>query len=171
MSDYKPCGKCARFRGDNGYCAATGRYVNALSIERCFVDKNDDYVPTENRITMLRRGLKRCKDCGQLLPLSDFPKHPTSHDGHDGLCLECKRKKSRAAQRKSKTRRERYEEQREKLPDGMKRCKRCGKVLPVSAFGRHASTFDHLQASCTECRSKQQREYWQNLRAQNDKSK
>ena len=38
------------------------------------------------------------------------------------------------------------------LPEGQKRCRRCGRILPVTAFGRHATTPDHLHPTCTECR-------------------
>lgn len=33
-------------------------------------------------------------------------------------------------------------------------CKRCGRELPESAFGRHAKTKDGLQLICRECKSK-----------------
>ena len=38
-------------------------------------------------------------------------------------------------------------------PQPTKECKRCGRVLPVSAFGGHAQTADHLQPLCRECMS------------------
>lgn len=43
-------------------------------------------------------------------------------------------------------------------------CKTCGRELPLSAFGGHHRTADHLQASCKECMNakikKGQQERW-----------
>lgn len=36
-----------------------------------------------------------------------------------------------------------------------KTCKKCGRTLPASEFGRHAKSHDGLQPYCKECRSKQ----------------
>lgn len=38
-------------------------------------------------------------------------------------------------------------------PTNTKKCPRCGRELPASAFGRHARTSDGLQPYCKECRS------------------
>jgi hypothetical protein len=153
MSD-NTCGHCARLRKNDGYCRAKGIYVNALSTEPCFVSPDGEELPPIQ--AKRSREKKICKECGKLLPLSDFPLHPKSRDGHDGLCKDCKSKKARAVQ-------ERLAEQRgyrkaEKsvpdpdVPEGMKRCKRCSKILPVSAFGKHPTTYDRLHPICTECR-------------------
>lgn len=49
----------------------------------------------------------------------------------------------------------------ELLPDGMKRCKRCGRVLPVSNYGNHPTSSDHLHPLCNECRSEIGRESYE----------
>lgn len=37
-----------------------------------------------------------------------------------------------------------------------KKCSKCGRILPVSEFGRHHKTKDGYQPVCRECRSKAQ---------------
>lgn len=38
---------------------------------------------------------KPCKDCGRVLALRNFYRHPTYRDGRMNSCKECKRKQSR----------------------------------------------------------------------------
>jgi 5-methylcytosine-specific restriction endonuclease McrA len=44
------------------------------------------------------------------------------------------------------------------LPQGMKWCRRCSRVLPVSAFGSHKGKKDGLTSRCRECNAEVQRE-------------
>jgi len=37
------------------------------------------------------------------------------------------------------------------VPDGFKRCPRCGRVLPVEAFARNKASKDGLYSICKEC--------------------
>lgn len=155
------CMNCARHRQTDGYCGQTARYTHAFAQYRCFTPRvdEDEFPPIKD---MLRPGMKRCKDCGRILPLEAFPRHPKSRDGHDGLCFDCKRKKGVASNIKKAARR--VAPEREQLPSGLKRCTHCGQILPVSSFGRHYSTYDKLQPVCTPCRSNEQRLLWINKR-------
>ena len=42
-------------------------------------------------------------------------------------------------------------EEPEVIPDGMKRCSHCGKILPVSEFRKHKGSPDGLQYACKTC--------------------
>lgn len=50
-------------------------------------------------------GTKRCKECGQILPLSEFNVNSKMKDGHLNICKKCKyeQKKKRIAARKENT--------------------------------------------------------------------
>lgn len=109
-----------------------------------------------------RREMKVCKTCGRLLPLGQFPRHFKSRDGHTEDCLACYSKKMRAAQaRRRANRTPKPPVVREELPEGMKRCKRCGRVLPVTEYGPHRNAYDHLFPLCNDCRREVGRESYE----------
>jgi hypothetical protein len=41
---------------------------------------------------MTKHATKRCKDCGEVLSLRNFYKHPTYRDGYMNSCRSCKNK-------------------------------------------------------------------------------
>lgn len=46
------------------------------------------------------------------------------------------------------------------MSEETKECRKCGDVLPVSAFGKRSSTKDGLQSYCYECQKADNRERW-----------
>jgi hypothetical protein len=151
----KTCGKCASLRGADGYCKSKGIYVHAWDERQCFHEPE----PEPELPTMLERKpqkMKTCKQCGRTLPIDEFPRHNTSRDGHDGLCMDCKRKQMTAAQaERDKMRLERIgmSASGEVLPEGMRRCTKCRRVLPVSEFGICKKNKDGIQYECKDCRN------------------
>lgn len=164
----KRCGHCVHIRPSDGYCRRRGIYVNALASESCFFspDKSDPE-PANPRLVILSThlapdGMKTCKKCGRTLLIDQFPKHPKSRDHHSCTCLECYSENMKAIQAKLAEGRPKKEKPvPELLPDGMKRCKRCGRVLPVSNYGNHPTSSDHLHPLCNECRSEIGRESYE----------
>lgn len=172
------CGSCVQMRKEDGYCGRVGRYVNYFHVAcNGYVDRieaaekeaidsmpepEDPEVRVKEDAKMRRKGIlhpdpkpgtRVCKSCGRELPLEQFTRSCKSRDGYTHTCLECFSK----AMREKKlalwaTKPHKEKPVKEDLPEGQKRCRRCGRILPVTAFGRHATTPDHLHPTCTECR-------------------
>lgn len=159
MSNDKNCGNCAVMRPSDGYCKTTGQYVNALAVRNCFVPKEElaelkaKPLPVAPKLPKE----KTCKACGRTLPLDDFPSHNTSRDKHDGVCKECKSKQMTAANEARARRLEAAigtDKNGNEVPEGMRRCKKCGRVLPLTEFGHNKKCQGGLQYECKDCRNK-----------------
>ena len=149
------CGDCVNMRKEDGYCGRVGRYVNYFR-KACkdYVDRKD----VEANIAAAppaKPNTRTCKQCGRELPLEQFTRSCKSRDGYTHTCKECfsaQMSEKKKALWASKPKKEKPVQEQEVLPEGQKRCRRCGRILPVTAFGRHATTPDHLHPTCTECR-------------------
>lgn len=149
-------------RPEDGYCGRQSAYVNYFDEAKpCFVSREDVEATIASAPVLKRKpGTKVCKKCGRELPLDQFPLHPHSRDGHNNTCRECFASRMREVQLEraaKKPKKAKPVKVREDLPEGMKRCKRCGQVKPVTEFGRHKNTFDHLHPCCNDCRREQGR--------------
>ena len=149
------CGDCVQMREEDGYCGRVGRYVNYFRVAcKDYVDRNaTDTVKAE--APKEKPGTRVCKQCGRELPLEQFTRSCKSRDGYTHTCKECfsaQMSEKKKALWASKPKKEKPVQEQEVLPEGQKRCRRCGRILPVTAFGRHATTPDHLHPTCTECR-------------------
>ena len=149
------CGDCVNMREEDGYCGRVGRYVNYFR-KACkdYVDRNaTDTVKAA--APPAKPDTRTCKQCGRELPLEQFTRSCKSRDGYTHTCKECfsaQMSEKKKALWASKPKKEKPVQEQEVLPEGQKRCRRCGRILPVTAFGRHATTPDHLHPTCTECR-------------------
>lgn len=174
------CGSCVQMREEDGYCKHLGRYVNYFRVAcKDYVDRIECAEkealasmpePEEPEVRVkaeakIRRkallhpdpkpGTRICKVCGRELPLDQFTRSCKSRDGYTHTCKECfsaQMSEKKKALWASKPKKEKPVQEQEVLPEGQKRCRRCGRILPVTAFGRHATTPDHLHPTCTECR-------------------
>ena len=149
------CGSCVNMREEDGYCGRVGRYVNYFR-KACkgYVDRND-VEATIAAAPPAKPNTRTCKQCGRELPLEQFTRSCKSRDGYTHTCKECfsaQMSEKKKALWASKPKKEKPVQEQEVLPEGQKRCRRCGRILPVTAFGRHATTPDHLHPTCTECR-------------------
>jgi len=89
--------------------------------------------------------VKRCKICGEIKPISEFYKKRDCALGVTPECKICRCLKDGFTPRTF----------REKLPEGLKRCKHCQRVLPETPeyFSRNAHCHNGLFAICKECRA------------------
>ena len=150
----KTCGHCAACRPEDGYCKRKGQYVNALDVKTCFVEPEP--VPAKEPERRPLPKMKTCKQCGRTLPIDEFPRHNTSRDGHDGVCIDCKRRQmTRAMNERDKMRLERIgmDSDGNALPEGMRRCTRCRRILPITEFGVCKKNKDGIQYECKDCRN------------------
>lgn len=160
------CGECVAMRGSDGYCMRQGKYINCMdkAPARCFVSHEEAAAdPCHVRVKVLPT-TKTCKDCGRELPLEEFPNHPKSRDGHSPLCRECYSKKMKKVQKQvAQTR------PKEQLPEGMRRCTKCGRVLPLSEFGHCGKSKDGYKHHCKECSNSYARDLYRNTHASTPK--
>jgi len=136
MSETNNCGNCVRMRKTDGWCPMHG-FVNALSVRPCFCGEDDTPPPVRPR-RLEKREVEAAK------------KQQRAED-----IRQRKReymRKYREAQRLNKPK---------SAPDGMKVCIRCGKTLPLSAFGRCSAAKDGYQSDCKECHNAYGRELYE----------
>lgn len=109
--------------------------------------------------------IKKCSKCGVEYPKT-YDYFYKSGKYMQSWCKKCwkelndaRREYKRQHYLKNKERyneagRQRYREVNpiETLPEGMKRCGKCGMAKPISAFGKSARLKDGLRCSCNECR-------------------
>lgn len=90
----KLCKNCRHY-ADGGFCRNPENkkgYTSALASGRpCFEEPGTDtpdsvFAQQSTQATIVT---KQCKVCGKVLPLSEFPSHPKSKDGHTSTCKEC----------------------------------------------------------------------------------
>lgn len=169
------CGDCVNMRKEDGYCGRVGRYVNYFRkackdlVDRIEAEEEKTLAsmpePEEPDVRvkadakMRRKAEKKavtektCKNCGRTLPIDQFPAHSKSKDGHDGVCMDCKREAMRRAQQARAKKKDALCGRDGSVPEGMRRCTKCGRVLPVSEFGRNKKHRDGLQYECKDCRN------------------
>jgi len=84
---------------------------------------------------------KRCRNCNETKPASEFNKHYKSSDGLQSYCRECQRETSK---------------KNASLKRGpSKKCSICKRNKSHSCFGKDRTHNDGLKSSCKVCRNKQ----------------
>lgn len=146
----KTCGTCGHCRNthDGPYCYKSGypRPVSPIRVMDCWVDPAD--VEKEPQAT------KVCSHCGRELPVENFGRHSRTKDGYQPCCKECQ-----SEMNKGHKKRKPFEhneapskpEEPEQVPEGMKKCCHCGRILPVTEFRKRSRAKDGLQSACKEC--------------------
>ena len=106
------CKECKHYR-DGGVCVSSKNrkgYTSALDSSRnCWeapdpLDGNDSVFSQqapEPAKEAAQVPTKKCKVCGKVLPLSEFPFHPKSKGGHTATCCYCHAESVRAGQASS----------------------------------------------------------------------
>ena len=94
---------------------------------------------------------KRCPDCGQDLPLTDFVLNKRRSDGRGTYCRQCFNARSRAHREKLAAEEGRVLRSRREAPKGYKYCPRCKRTVPVGDFGSNRSARDGRTAYCRPC--------------------
>ena len=91
---------------------------------------------------------KRCTKCGEERPLSDFyfRKDKGIHYAH---CKQCHNEYNRV--RLQEYRKLHPKPQPQPLPEGHKRCSKCGEVKPYESFFRKSASKDGRESECKAC--------------------
>lgn len=94
---------------------------------------------------------KRCPDCGQDKPLSDFPRNRSRSDGHGLYCKTCYSIRYRLHRERKAAAVGRSIRERPSTAPGMKYCPHCKVVLPLHAFGSNRAAGDGRTTYCQPC--------------------
>lgn len=97
-------------------------------------------------------GVRMCRDCGEIRPLTDFHVSPERTGGRGSYCKSCFNERSK--QSYAKRVREKYgRDVREALdvPDGHRRCPDCQTVKPLPEFPRNQSGRKGYGRYCKPC--------------------
>ena len=97
---------------------------------------------------------KVCSRCGRELPITNFGRHSRTKDGYQPCCKECQSEMNKGHKKRGPFEHNEAPakpKEPEKIPEGMKKCSRCGQILPVSKFNKHKDSTDGLQYYCKEC--------------------
>lgn len=98
--------------------------------------------------------MKVCSRCGRELPITNFGRHSRTKDGYQPCCRECQSEMNKGHKKRGPfehNEKPAKPEEPEKIPEGMKKCSHCGKILPVSEFRKHKGSPDGLQYACKTC--------------------
>ncbi|MFI0446134.1 endonuclease VII domain-containing protein [Actinomadura sp. 6N118] len=97
---------------------------------------------------------KKCRDCGELKPVTEFWKRKASPDGLALYCKECFGLRNagyyRGGQAKQGKKARPYRRH-SAVPEGMKYCPQCQETKPLEDFGRNRSKKSGLTAYCRPC--------------------
>lgn len=97
---------------------------------------------------------KRCPDCGEVKPASEFWNRKASSDGLAYYCKACFGLRNSRSYRKRQAeqgREARPYRRRSEVPEGMKCCPRCETVKPVEEFGSNRARRSGLSTYCKPC--------------------
>jgi len=119
----------------------------------------------KTKVTVRKPAIKYCRQCGKTKPLADFPRKQANKNGRGSPCNAC-RKKARQTPEAKEANRKRVRQCRERMkpirriivPDGFKRCSRCGTIKPHEDFGTDKRARDGLSCWCKECNSQTSRQ-------------
>ena len=150
MPNNKICGTCAHYtmHPSNGpWCMQKRREVSYLQTAfDCWEDLEEK--PKEAGMT------KVCSKCGRELPIANFGRHSRTKDGYQPCCRECQSKMNTGHRKRRPFEHNEAPakpEEPEAIPEGMKKCSHCGRILPVTGFRKHKGSPDGLQYACKEC--------------------
>jgi hypothetical protein len=94
---------------------------------------------------------KRCPDCGDFKPLTEFVLNKRRRDGRGTYCRVCFNERSRRHREKRAEDLGVPYRRRREVPAGHKYCPRCAEPKPLEEFGRNRSARDGLTAYCRPC--------------------
>ena len=159
------CQECKHYKATNDgpYCFKSSGHpkpISPIMVKDCFEERPADEpastAPVEKPGYVPRT--KVCAKCGRELPMLQFSTNRRMKDGHQSECKECVAKAGKKSRQRlnEKKRAEREKAAQAELASGVKVCRKCGRELPISAFGKGHSA-DGLQAFCKECKAEQGR--------------
>ena len=146
----KICGQCHYYQNhpvSGPICTKTRKEISYLQTAfDCFTEPGT--APSDPVQT------KVCSHCGRELPVTNFGRHSRTKDGYQPCCKECQSEMNKGHRKRGPFQNNEAPakpEEPEVIPEGMKRCSHCGKILPVSEFRKHKGSPDGLQYACKTC--------------------
>ena len=145
------CQECKHYKATNDgpYCFKSSGHpkpISPIMVKDCFEERPADEpastAPVEKPGYVPRT--KVCAKCGRELPMLQFSTNRRMKDGHQSECKECVAKAGKKSRQRlnEKKRAEREKAAQAELASGVKVCRKCGRELPISAFGKgHAEHF------------------------------
>jgi hypothetical protein len=108
-------------------------------------------------------GTKQCSKCGEIKPLSCFPRNNGLKSGYGSWCKPCSSQKTIFCREKLK------EKNKINPPErfGTKRCSKCGDVKDISQFDRNIGTTDGYRSQCKSCVAKVAKKRIEKIKEQN----
>ena len=146
----KICGNCHYYANSPMH----GPYCNKNRKEVSFLQTAYDCFTEPGSVQEAPVMTKVCSHCGRELPISSFGRHSRTKDGYQPCCKDCQSEMNRGHKKRGPFEHNEAPakpEEPEKIPDGMKKCSHCGRILPVSEFRKHKGAPDGLQYACKEC--------------------
>ncbi|MQA83418.1 MAG: recombination endonuclease VII [Streptosporangiales bacterium] len=94
---------------------------------------------------------KRCPDCGEVKPVTEFRRNAANPDGLSFYCRACYSRRDRAGYRARQAKKGKTVRERVPVPDGHKRCPGCGETKPFSEWYRNRRSRDGYNTYCKKC--------------------
>jgi Recombination endonuclease VII len=95
---------------------------------------------------------KRCPDCGQEKPVSEFGNNRLNRDGLQVYCKACCSRRGAEMYRRKRARLGKTVRTRVEVPPGHKYCRRCDTIKPLSEWHKNVRQSDGLTSYCKACR-------------------
>lgn len=95
---------------------------------------------------------KRCPDCSEVKPASQFGRNSTLPGALSFYCRTCMKRRAAEHYRRKRAANGFTVRERDTSPDGHKRCANCRSVKPVSEFHKQRTQTDGLTSHCKDCR-------------------
>lgn len=97
-------------------------------------------------------GVRMCRDCGEIKPLTDFHVSPKRKDGRGSYCKPCFNERSKNSYAKRVLERDgRQVREAIPVPDGHRHCPVCDQVKPLSDFPRSKAGRNGYGGYCKRC--------------------
>jgi hypothetical protein len=103
---------------------------------------------------------KKCPDCGEQKPVSEYGRNASRPDGLAFYCRPCFQRRAAATYRRKRQRAGHEVRERIVLPDGMLRCAACGEIKPKDSFALSAGQATGRNCYCKPCNNVKQSESW-----------
>lgn len=148
------CGSC-KFYVNNKVsgpsCSKNGKAVSYLMQKDCFVPMSAEDAP--DVVT------KVCNRCHRSLPITEFSRKSSTKDGYQFQCKECQQAMARDLYEKRKAEQKKAQEEKPETIPETKVCRKCGRELPVSMFGKAPKNQYGLKSYCRDCENENCRKY------------
>lgn len=158
------CGECKQYATNpiREQCGPrTGKAVSFLMTKECFEPKTEQDTP--DVVT------KVCNRCHRSLPITEFSRKSSTKDGYQFQCKECQQAMARDLYEKRKAEQKKAQEEKPETIPETKVCRKCGRELPVSMFGKAPKNQYGLKSYCRDCENENCRKYRARKRAERPK--